>query len=176
MIDLHTLTQYSTLDPGTALCRITQIYQRPSLDVNFGQDRSQEWFENFLEKYHKTGQRYEQKNLSPDKLTLVVQIFWIDEEHWLAASRQDPFAVENAEISIGYCEKHGIKHTRIREIKKDGRWWASVKNLVGDQWDYVSIGNFMTSQLALPNQSPKIIELPASPLMIDTKDKNGDNL
>ena len=161
MIDIHTLTQYSTLDPKTALCRITQIYRRPSLDVDFGQKRSQEWFHHFLETYHKTGLRYEQNNLSSDKLTMIVQIFWIDEAHWLEASLKDPFAVKNTKINMAHCKKYGITNTRIREIKKDGRWWASVKNLTGDTWDYMSIGNLMTQQLALPSTS-KTILLPTS--------------
>ena len=170
MIDNHTLRQYSTLDPNEALVRITQIYKRPSLDVRFGPGRTQEWYEHFLENYHKTGLRYEHDELSADKLVLTVQIFWLNEEEWIKASQSDPMALKNTRITTNWCQEHGILNTRIRELKIDGKWWASIQTQQGDAWEYTSIGNLITGQLtALPGMA-KTVLLPSA------KGKNGNNL
>jgi hypothetical protein len=157
MIDDFTLKQHSTLDLNLATVRITQMYRRPSLEVQFAPDKSQEWYVNFLEKYHKTGLRYEQRSYSPDKLVLTKQIFWLNEEEWEKASTQDPFAVENMERTMKWCSEYGITNTRIREVKKDGKWWASLTTQVGQQWEYASIGNLMVNQVLLPGQKQVLL-------------------
>jgi hypothetical protein len=154
ILDRHILRQHSTLDPTQATCRITQIYVRPSLDVSF-KSNTQEWFQHFLEKYHKTGLRYDQSSLSPDKLTLTIQIFWKNQEEWIKASRGDPIAIKNTEEALIYCAEHNIKQIRVREIKIDGVWFSSAKIQQDKDWAYLSLGGMLTDPALLANNATK---------------------
>ena len=154
MPDKFDLQRSQTLNINDATCRVTQIRVRPSLEIPFLENTS-EWFEHFIKNYHAPGYRYWQESLSPDKLTLTTQIYWISEEKWLAASDHDPVAVENEKRHMAYCEKHGISHTRIREVKKDGKWWSSIISQVDSEWVPAALGDLMVpSQILLPGQSP----------------------
>jgi hypothetical protein len=112
--------------------RITQIRVRPSIDVEWHKN-SQEWFEHFLEKYHKTGQRYAQNYPSEDKLTRVTQIYWIDRAHWAAANKTDLLVIKNTTETNEYYSKLGVIQTKILEQKIHGDWYASIKTNVSDK-------------------------------------------
>jgi hypothetical protein len=167
MADRFDLERANTLDPNDATVRITQIRRRPSVDIPFLTNTS-EWYEHFIKNYHAPGYRRGQETLSPDELTLTSQILWISEEKWLAASDHDPVAVENEKRHMAYCEQHGITHTRIREVKKDGVWWCQAITQVDSKWIPMAVGDLIVpSKILLPNQTP-------ASLVIENSLKNGE--
>jgi hypothetical protein len=177
MSDKFALIKASTLNINDATVRITQIRRRPSLDIPFLEDPP-EWYDHFIKNYHAPGFRKGQVSYSPDKLTETRQIYWISEEKWLAASNHDPVAVENELRHIAYCKEHGISHTRIREIKKDGRWWANVITQVDEEWVATAIGDLVVpSRVLLPGETP--VSLIVETAQRDAKrieNKNGNDL
>ena len=132
LITNETLRKYSTLRLEDATMRITQIRVRPSIDVEWVEN-SQEWLEHFLEKYHKTGQRYSKAYPSEDRLTRVTQIYWIDRAHWAMANKTDPVVIKNTTETNAYYASVGVIQTKILEQKIHGDWYASIKTNVSDE-------------------------------------------